>query len=113
MRPACALAARSCARKTACTACACAGDAVCPVPIAQTGSYASATSLMQWPLRWITAASWRLTTASVWPASRSCSVSPTQTMGVRPAASARCAFCATTWSVSPWYWRRSECPTSV
>ena len=26
---------------------------------------------MQWPLTWITAASWRLTTSSVWPASRS------------------------------------------
>ena len=41
------------------------GVAVLPVPIAQTGSYATTISLMQWPLTWITAASWRLTTSSV------------------------------------------------
>ena len=35
---------------------------------------------------------------SVWPASRSASVSPTQTIGVRPWASARLALSATSWS---------------
>ncbi len=44
-RSACAVAAASCARNTACTACACSGVAVLPVPIAQTGSYATTNSL--------------------------------------------------------------------
>ena len=42
-----------------------------------------------------TASSCRSTTASVAPASRSASVSPTQTIGVNPAASAAAAFAAT------------------
>ena len=50
---------------------------------------------MQWPLTWITAASWRLTTSSVCPASRSASVSPTQTIGVMPLASAAAVLAAT------------------
>ena len=39
---------------------------------------------MQCASVWITADIWRFTTASVCPASRSASVSPTQTIGVRP-----------------------------
>ena len=111
MRSAWGVAALSCARSTACTCCACSGVAVRPVPIAQTGSYATTTSLMQCPLVWITAASWRLTTSSVLSASRSASVSPTQTIGVMPQARAALALSATTASVSPWYWGRSEWPT--
>ena len=43
----------------------------------------------------IAAPSWRATTASVCPASRSASVSPTQRIGTRPCLSAAAAFCAT------------------
>ena len=66
---------------------------------------------MQWPLVWITAAICRLTMSTVRPASRWASVSPTHTIGVMPAASAALVLSATTASVSPWYWRRSEWPT--
>ncbi len=58
-----------------------------------------------------TASSCRSTTASVAPASRSASVSPTQTIGVKPAASAASALFATVASVSPYSVRRSEWPT--
>ena len=49
--------------------------------------------------------------ASVRSASRSASVSPTQTTGNRPAASATPAFAATSASLSPYSVRRSEWPT--
>jgi hypothetical protein len=45
------------------------------------------------------------------PASRSASVSPTQTIGTRPCLSAAAAFCATSRSLSPCSARRSEWPT--
>src|SRR5450759_413311 len=49
-------------------------------------------------------------TASVLPASRSASISPTQTMGFRPAASDATVFCRTVSPVSPKNWRRSLWP---
>src|SRR6185503_8794388 len=54
---------------------------------------------------------WRAMTASVASASRSASVSPTQTMGTRPAPSAATRRLFTVSLVSPKYWRRSEWPT--
>mmetsp|Transcript_28108 Transcript_28108/g.87245 ORF Transcript_28108/g.87245 Transcript_28108/m.87245 type:complete len:204 (-) Transcript_28108:2-613(-) len=50
------------------------------------------------------------TTASILPASRSSSVSPTQTMTERPASSACLVFAATSADVSFWFVRRSEWP---
>ena len=46
------------------------------------------------------------------PASRSSSVSPTHSIGVRPASSAAGTFAASALSVSPKNWRRSEWPSS-
>src|SRR3954453_12917673 len=95
----------------ACASCACSVVAVLPVPIAHTGSYArtrpsgSATASA-------IARTWRSRTCSVSPASRSNSVSPTQAIAHRPDSSAALARCAVVSSVSPKYWRRSECPTS-
>ncbi len=57
------------------------------------------------------AASWVPTTSSVRPASRSASVSPMQTMAVRPPARIASALARTAASVSPWSARRSEWPT--
>ena len=57
------------------------------------------------------ACTWRSTTASVRPSSRSTSVSPTHTMGISPAASAAMTLCATKASLS-WKWcLRSLWPT--
>ena len=56
------------------------------------------------------ARSWRSTTASVFPASRSASVSPTQTIGMRPTRSALAVFSATNSSVSAKCCRRSLWP---
>ena len=56
---------------------------------------------------------WPLTTFSVTPLSRSSSVSPTQTMGVSPAASAALIFRLTVSSVSAKYWRRSLWPMTT
>ncbi len=50
------------------------------------------------------------TTASMRPASRSSSVSPTQTITLRPASSACFVFVATSADDSPWFVRRSEWP---
>ena len=56
---------------------------------------------------------WRSSTASVSPASRSASVSPTHAMTARPASSAASARRRTVSSVSQKCCRRSECPTSA
>ena len=56
------------------------------------------------------ARTWRSSTCSVSPASRSGSVSPTQAIAQRPASSAALARCAAVSSVSAKYWRRSESP---
>ncbi len=50
------------------------------------------------------------TTASMRPASRSSSVSPTQTITLRPASKACFVFVATSAEDSPWFVRRSEWP---
>src|SRR5438105_11141511 len=84
-------------RRNACTACACSGVALRPVPIAHTGSYASTAAPNLLLLN--TASSCRATTCSVRPASRSASVSPTQRIGVNPAACAAENFAATWASV--------------
>src|SRR5690606_9905184 len=47
------------------------------------------------------------------PCSRSSRVSPTHSTGTRPAALAAANLRATSALSSAWYWRRSECPTSV
>ena len=57
--------------------------------------------------------SWRFTTATVCPASRSASVSPTHSTGARRYASAATVFFLVSSSLSPNTWRRSECPMSV
>ena len=57
------------------------------------------------------ALTWPTTLASVRPASRSASVSPTHKIGVIPAPNTARTFFATTWSDSPKCSRRSECPT--
>ena len=76
------------------------------------GSYASAPlDNPSAPMRASTAASCEFSTACVCPASRCCSVSPIQIIGRNPACNARSALDATTASVSPCHWRRSECPT--
>ena len=101
----------SVARMSAWTSCAWSGVAVRPVPIAQTGSYAMtsfAQSAAVTSLR--PTFIWRTMTSSSLPASRSSSVSPTQTMAVRPAAIAALARRLTVSSVSPKYWRRSLWP---
>src|SRR5437870_1465514 len=90
----------------ACASCAISGVAVRPVPIAQTGSYASTRSECG-----SSTDSWRPRTSSVSPRSRSACVSPTQAITRRPASSAAQARLATVSSVSPKYWRRSEWPT--
>src|SRR2546422_478507 len=59
------------------------------------------------------AASWRFTTGTVWPASRSARVSPTHSTGTRLAARAAAVFLRVSSSVSPNSWRRSEWPTRV
>ena len=67
------------------TSCASAAEAVLPVPIAHTGSYAMTVEAncavvrpSSEPLSWFT-------TKSTWsPASRTSNFSPTQTIGVRP-----------------------------
>src|SRR5262249_52768510 len=82
------------------------GVAVRPVPIAQTGSYASTRSGCG-----SSTASWHRRTSSVSPASRCSSVSPTHAITRRPAPSAALARLATVSSVSPKYCRRSEWPT--
>ena len=56
------------------------------------------------------ARTWARTLASASPASRSSSVSPTQTIGSIPLRRMASIFLATTSSVSPKCWRRSECP---
>ena len=56
-------------------------------------------------------ASWRATTPSATPPSRSAALSPTHTMAIRPAATAASALAGPARSVSPWSWRRSEWPT--
>ena len=79
--------------------------------MAHTGSYAMTdrdTAAASSPAK--PPASWRETTSSVRPPSRSCSVSPTQTMGSSPAESTALAFRFTPSSVSPNSWRRSEWP---
>ena len=50
------------------------------------------------------------TTASMRPASRSSSVSPTHTITLRPASKACFVFVATSADDSPWFVRRSEWP---
>ena len=79
------------------TSCACAGVAVRPVPIAQTGSYAMtrrcAATAPSMPSR--PPASCASTISSVRPPSRSASISPTHTIAPRPAASAARAFLPT------------------
>src|SRR5581483_3175434 len=54
---------------------------------------------------------WRLRTASVSARSRSSSLSPTHRIGTRPASRTAGTLRASASSVSPKYWRRSECPT--
>jgi hypothetical protein len=66
---------------------------------------------MRAPRASTTAPSWRATTRSVVPASRSASVSPTHTIGTSPFASAAAALAATSSSLSPCIARRSEWPT--
>ena len=91
----------------ACASCAISGVAVRPVPIAQTGSYASTRSGMRLEHRELAAEDvLRL------PRSRCSFVSPTQAITRRPASSAARARLATVSSVSPKYCRRSEWPTS-
>src|SRR5882724_1281322 len=91
------------------------GVAFFPVPMAQTGSYATTTFARSpaWVTSAATGSSWRRTASSVRPASRSARVSPTQRSGVTPAARAAFTLSALCSSVSPNRWRRSECPTSV
>src|SRR5581483_395317 len=91
----------------ACASWAISGVAVLPVPIAQTGSYAITSSGCG-----SSAETWRRRTASVSPASRSDSSSPTQAITRSPAARAAAARRAVVSSVSPKYCRRSEWPTS-
>src|SRR6478736_2900611 len=57
--------------------------------------------------------SWRAQTSSVFPASRSSSISPTQSIGVAPAARSAITFFAVSASVSPKTWRRSLWPTNA
>src|SRR6266850_4612302 len=95
-----------------CTACACSGVAVLPVPITQTGSYARTAPFSTSPPNSSrTAATCRPTTSSVTPLSRSASVSPTQMIGTIPAASTAFALSATVRSSSQNNCLRSECPT--
>src|SRR5882724_3948985 len=61
-------------------------------------------------MAWKARRHWRRRTSSVSPASRSSKTSPTQTIGIRPASKAVFSFKFTVSSVSPKYWRRSECP---
>src|ERR671925_814773 len=94
---------------SACASSACSGVAVRPVPIAHTGSYAIARR-SRWS-SWTTtrsASTCRRTTASVSPASRSPSVSPTQAMTLRPPSSAPSTRSAAVSSVSANICRRSE-----
>ena len=88
-----------------------AGVAFFPVPIAQTGSYATTIWARDSLSRPSSAASWRWITASVLPLSRSESVSPTHSKGVIAASSTARTFLPVSSSVSPNTWRRSECPT--
>src|SRR3954454_18458381 len=57
--------------------------------------------------------SWLPQWATCPAASRTCSPSPTQTIGTSPCRSAACTLAATTASSSPCSVRRSECPTST
>ena len=82
------------------------------MPIAQMGSYAITTSASRDASTSARSASiWRLSTASVSPASRWSSVSPTQRMGRRPAPSSAGTLRASASSVSQKRARRSEWPT--
>mmetsp|Transcript_18399 Transcript_18399/g.56465 ORF Transcript_18399/g.56465 Transcript_18399/m.56465 type:complete len:247 (+) Transcript_18399:533-1273(+) len=101
------------ARILAWTSWACSGDAVTPVPMAQTGSYATAIESQSFSVkspfnrapRWSSS-----TTASILPASRSSRVSPTQNMTLSPALSAFFVFVTTRSEDSFWFVRRSEWP---
>ena len=96
----------------ACASCASSGVAVRPVPIAQTGSYASTSRSLR-PHSSRIAATCTRSTISVSPPSRSSCVSPTQAITRRARPRARRARArATSASVSPKYCRRSEWPTS-
>ena len=75
------------------------GDGERPVPAASTSASARV--------------SWRVSRASVSPASRSASVSPTHRISSRPAAIAAGTFSASASSVSPNSCRRSEWPSST
>src|SRR5512132_2684143 len=88
------------------------GPAVRPVPIAQMGSYATTTDRANDASTPPNArrTCW-VTVASVPPASRSSSVSPTHRIGVMPCAKTDRSFLFTRTSSSPKSWRRSECPT--
>ena len=69
----------------ACASCAISGVAVLPVPIAQTGSYATVERRVVRPgSPSAIASTWRRRTASVSPASRSSRVSPTQAITREP-----------------------------
>src|ERR671923_2207599 len=94
---------------SACASSACSGVAVRPVPIAHTGSYAIARR-SRWS-SWTTtrsASTCRRTTASVSPASRSASVSPTHAITLRPPSSTPSTRRAAVSSVSANICRRSE-----
>src|SRR3954454_21447064 len=93
-----------------CACRACPADAVWPVPIAQTGSYAI-TSRSCGPTASFSASTWMRSTSSVCPDSRSSSDSPTQAITRSPPSRPATVRLATVSSVSPKYCRRSEWPT--
>ena len=95
----------------ACTSWAWALVAVRPVPMAQTGSYATVTWANSSLLRWNSpSVSCLPMKSNVSSASRVSSDSPTQKMGFRPAASAAFSFWLSNSSSSRKYCRRSEWP---
>ena len=96
------------------TSSACSAVAVLPVPIAHTGSYAMVTFFSSSSVTsHRSSLIWRATTSSVMLHSRSQSSSPTQTMGLRPAARAALVLLLTVSSVSPKYCLRSLCPSTT
>ena len=99
-------------RICACAAATSAVVGVLPVPIAQTGSYATTNLAAEAPAGTLPF-SCVSSTVRVRPASRSASVSPMQTTGSRPVRHAASALARTMASVSPQSVRRSECPTMI